>query len=185
MARSHLVLNLSANHIANPFRVRRPQVVGTTLTQILRGELLCAHRTKWCNQTLQTNHVLLGPPDKACNRFVHVPCLWACVEPEVTVGPSVLQQNCFALSTRFHSTALYRTCDALGVKCYPPFTGPGPGRAISEFRVVIQHPRLAQFPAQLPIMAGRHECSNIGAKSIDAPCEHSNHNEHLRKSYDG
>jgi hypothetical protein len=112
MAGSHLVLNLPAHHFTYPFRIRRPQV-RITLTPILHGKLLCAHRTKWRNQTVQANHVVLGPSNKFRNRLVRVPCLWARVEPEVTIGVSVFKQNRFALSTRLHRGAsLPRTSTA-------------------------------------------------------------------------
>ncbi len=44
-------LDLPAHHFTYPFRTRRPQV-GTTLAPMLHGRLLCAHGTKWRNQTL-------------------------------------------------------------------------------------------------------------------------------------
>ena len=75
---------------------------------MLHGKLLWPQSSKWRSQTLQTNCVFLGPSNKARNRLVHVPCLWARVEPEVTVGSSVFQEDRFALSTRFHSSRVYR-----------------------------------------------------------------------------
>ena len=45
--------------------------------------------------------------------------------------------------------------------------------------------RLAHVPAQLSVVAGRNRGAAHRPKGVDAPRQHSDHDEHLRKGHDG
>src|ERR1039458_9892817 len=57
-------------------------------------------------------------------------------------------------------------------------------QASSESSGDHNHGGLEDLPAQLPVVVGPDRSTNWGTTRVDAPCQHSNHNECLRQGND-